>query len=335
MPLLLKPRHSVNESNIPSSSLSSKGKRAFTLSRPLAWAHMTGEARRLAHGIVRGGGAHPCPQPGRGRWPEGIGMEAKWAKTSEKQQVWLSNLATAPDPTGTEITRKGPRPALAKEAGGGKALTLDASWQACSLITPPLTNPWFQETLSYETSPRCLLPFLLLATILRPPLPPQPVGPSDLWISWAPPKINVFGCRFLYLENGPLVFSSLCTILLQGWFVVVFSAIFTNSSKLSLRERCFLQVSHSAFMAQIIEIPLGYAGARLCASHFYVHLIKCIYFPMTKLSWFQSYQGWNTIPLVIPYVWCLTSCFSVFLQDLSLPQRGTFSFLFSCSFLPF
>lgn len=149
------------------------------------------------------------------------------------------------------------------------------------------------------------------------------------------PKRNVFGCRLLYLENGPLVFPSLSTILLQGWFVVVFLAIFTNSSKLSLRERCFLQVSHSAFMAQIIEIPLGYAGARLCASHFYVRLIKCIYFPMTKLSWFQSYQGWNTIALVIPYVWCLTSCFSVFLQDLSLPQRGTFAFLFSCSFLPF
>lgn len=37
-------------------------------------------------------------------------------------------------------------------------------------------------------------------------------------------------------------------------------------------------------MAQIMEIPLGYAGARLCASHFYVHLLKWIYFLMTKLS---------------------------------------------------
>lgn len=151
-------------------------------------------------------------------------------------------------------------------------------------------NHLFWETLSYETRPLCLLPFLLLTTVLRPPAPRthQSQWPLDCLSS---PKLNVFGCRFLYLENRPLVFSSLCTILLQGWFVVVFLAIFTNSSKLSLRERCFLQASHSAFMAQIMEIPLGYTGARLCASHFYVRLIKCIYFLMTKLSWLQSYQG--------------------------------------------
>lgn len=81
----------------------------------------------------------------------------------------------------------------------------------------------------------------------------------------------------------------------SGSFCCCFLAVFTNSSRLSLRERCFLQVFHSAFMAQIMEIPLGYAGARLCASHSYVCLIKCIYFLTTKPWCFQQHRRWNTI----------------------------------------
>lgn len=277
MPFLLKPRHSVNGLNIPSSPFSSKGKIVFY--------------------IVQSSGI--SSQGGRG-----------------------------------------------KEA---------CQWGCVPHQPPPPSpnEPLSLETQSYKTRPLCflLLPFLLLTTILRhsPPLchviwspfnfnhfkshcskwPPQPLDCSG------PSKVKEFGCSFFYPENKALLFPPLSSILIQCWFVVVvFLAMFTNSSRLSLRERCFLQVSHSAFMAQIMEIPLGYAGARLCASHFYVRLIKCIYFLTTKLSCFQPYQRWNTIALVIPYVPCLIPYFSVLLWEFFVPWWGTFSFLFSCSFLP-
>lgn len=197
---------------------------------------------------------------------------------------------------------------LGENGSDCKEPTLDAFCQTCSPNTP---YPWRLDFWKPWTMKPDLVIFCHICcspTSWDTPQPHKSKWPLDCLSS---PQENVFVCRFLNLVKGPLVFSSLCTILFRGWSVV-FLAIFTNSSKLSLRERCFLQVSHSAFMAQIMEIPLGYAGARLCASHFYVPLIKWMYFLMTKLSWFQSYQGWNTIALVIPYVQCLI-CFSPFL----------------------
>lgn len=207
-------------------------------------------------------------------------------------------------------------PDLSSENGRGRKL----AGAAVSLTNPPKMNLWTWGALGYKIGTLCsqLLPFSVLTTSV----PPQnfnhfqshhskwPLWPLD-WLSG--PEINVLVFRLLYLENRALVFPPLGTILIQARFVVVFLAVFTNSSRLSVRERCFLQVFHSAFMAQIMEIPLGYAGARLCASHSYVCLIKCIYFLTTKPSCFQQHQRWNTIVLVISYAPCLCSCFAVLL----------------------
>lgn len=274
MPFLLKPRHSVNGLNIPSSPFSSKGKIVFTLSRPLASAHRTGEARRLASGVVS------------------LISPPKW--TLEFGNPELQNQTSFLPAPAIFVTDHHPE-------------TLPPSSLSCHVVSPNFNH--FQSH--------------------RSKWPPWPLDCSG------PSKVKVFGCRFFYLENKTLLFAPLSSISIQAWFVVVvFLAIFTNSSRLSLRERCFLQVSHSAFMAQIMEIPLGYTGARLCASHFYVRLIKCIYFLTTKLSCFQPYQRWNTVALVIPYVLCLIPYFSVLLWEFFVPQWWTSSFLFSCSFLP-
>lgn len=129
------------------------------------------------------------------------GSSTKWVKCNR-----LSNLMTVPDPMSAEITRKVLRPALAKVAGGDKGLALDAFCQACYPIT---LHPW---TLDFG-KPQAMKPDLVVFChfCYSPP-------------SWglSTHKVNVFGYRFLYLENGPLAFSSLCTILLQWWFVVVF-----------------------------------------------------------------------------------------------------------------
>lgn len=56
----------------------------------------------------------------------------------------------------------------------------------------------------------------------------------------------MFSCRFLYLENRPLVSSSICAILLQGWFVVVFfSYIYKFQQAILKRKVLFISLSFS------------------------------------------------------------------------------------------
>lgn len=171
MPLLLKPRHSVNGLNIPSSSFTSKGKKVFTLSRPLASAHRMGEGRRLASGTV-------------------------------------------------------------------------------SLTNPPKMNLWTWGAPGYKIRTLCsqLLPFLVLTTSVPLQNFNHFQSHRSKWPQWpldclSASEINVLVCRLLYLENKALVFPPLGTILIQARFVVAFLAIFTNSSRLSLRERCFYKSS--------------------------------------------------------------------------------------------